>query len=820
MTNLTVPNQPPVELAQDFSALRGEALATLQHLAGDTWTDHNLHDPGITLLETLCYVLTDLGYRLDFPIEDLIARASDREPEPFPLPSAMLGCHPVTADDYRRLILDVPGVRNTLVTQSEPGLWRIQVIPDSQYDDQQRQTLAQSVRRQFMRQRNLGEDLQTLELAETYDVVVQMNIELSSQADPVEALARVFNGLADIVAPRVRFHSLKALELAGYHRDALHNGPWLNRGYLPDSELERPALVERIFVSDLINQTLTHKEVKELNELNIASTTTPSPDDFEGWVYSPITDRVPVLNIEGSLDFLTVSKEGTHINIPRDRLVERFQQLRFGQPDPGRDSQWHSSGRYRTPGEYLSLQQELPAIYGVGPLGLASGESAERISDVRQLQAFLLMFDQVLGNQFAQIEQLRILLGQPNGEWLDPISQLLEKMLNSANLNDAEQSLFWQSLNRIPHSHITQPVDTINPQSGRGAQLQELPDILGEHLNDYYSPALQALTEAPFSREQLKRLIRAGDHLLARSHEQLPDAAQLRYEEIFCHYSHGLLNHRHAMEGLSSDELTQRMALLKEAVDRAMFVREIMISGQRGQGSDYSDPRVWGSGNLAGLKQRIYRRLGLATLSSDVLSTSNTEGFHLVEDTLLRHGITDSDSDLKTNVVYLVVPDWPSRLADDEFRQLFRRTVEQEIPVHLKPEWLELDRRTMANFEKVYNAWRNALVNWPGDHSDKPQAEQDYRIARVVELSANLRTFLIAEGEVDISQWSLDPAAISSDDAVIGQWAIGHEAIDILNYNPDSSSDDGEISTATIGGDSNPMVIRIAPANDTDGCEH
>ena len=820
MTNLTVPNQPPVELAQDFYALREEALTTLQRLAGDTWTDHNLHDPGITLLETLCYVLTDLGYRLDFPIEDLIAKASDREPEAFPQPAAMLDCHPVTEDDYRRLILDVPGVRNALLAQREPGLWHIQVIPDSQLNDEQQRQLAQQVRTAFLAHRNLGEDLQQLELTETYDAVLKINIDLNSQADPVETLAQIYNGLANIIAPRVRFYALAELELAGHQRETLNTGPWLKRGYLPDSELERPALVERIFVSDLINQVLTHGGVNELNELKIASTSEPSEADFEDWVYSPITDMVPVLDIESTLNFLTVSKEGTPINIPRERLIERFLQLRFGQPDPGRDSSWHGPGRYRHPGNYLSLQQELPSIYGVGPQGLAPSESAERVSDVRQLQAFLLMFDQVLGNQFAQIEQVRLLLGQPGGEWLDPVSQLLEKMLNSANLSDAEQSLFWQSLDKIPHSHITQPVDTINPQTGRGHQLQELPDILGEHLDDYYSPPLQVLTEAPFSRTQLQRLSRAGDHLLARSHEQLPDAAQLRYEEIFCHYSHDLLNHRHAMAGLSADELTQRMALLKEVVDRALFVREIMISGQRGQGSDYSDPRVWGSGNLAGLKQRIYRRLGLSTLTSDVLSTSNTEGFHLVEDTLLRHGITDLDPELKSNVVYLIVPDWPSRLADDDFRQLFRRTVEQELPVHLKPQWLELDRKAMANFEKVYNAWRNALVNLPDDYSDKPQEEQDYRKARAVELSANLREFLIAEGLVDISQWSLDPAAINTGDAVIGQWAIGYEAIDILNYNPDSDSDDGKVSTATIGGGSNPMVIRIAPANDTNGRDH
>ena len=58
--------------ALDYRLLREEGLAHIQRLSGKVWTDHNLHDPGITTLEILCYALTDLAYRTAFDTKDLM----------------------------------------------------------------------------------------------------------------------------------------------------------------------------------------------------------------------------------------------------------------------------------------------------------------------------------------------------------------------------------------------------------------------------------------------------------------------------------------------------------------------------------------------------------------------------------------------------------------------------------------------------------------------------------------------------------------------------------------------------------------------------
>ena len=55
----------------DFDFLRKTGIDYIQALSSKLWTDYNSHDPGITILEILCYALTDLGQRINLPLEDL-----------------------------------------------------------------------------------------------------------------------------------------------------------------------------------------------------------------------------------------------------------------------------------------------------------------------------------------------------------------------------------------------------------------------------------------------------------------------------------------------------------------------------------------------------------------------------------------------------------------------------------------------------------------------------------------------------------------------------------------------------------------------------
>lgn len=108
--------------AQDFYRLRREGIGHIQDAGADLWTDYNTHDPGISILEALAYAITDLAYRTGFPIEDILASTGSAAVGADPYPDQtffsarrILTVNPTTAEDFRRLLIDVDEVRNAWV---------------------------------------------------------------------------------------------------------------------------------------------------------------------------------------------------------------------------------------------------------------------------------------------------------------------------------------------------------------------------------------------------------------------------------------------------------------------------------------------------------------------------------------------------------------------------------------------------------------------------------------------------------------------------------------------------------------------------------
>lgn len=111
----TISKSKQVDLSRDYQRLRELGLDHIEALSSKIWTDYNVHDPGITILELLCYAITDLGYRTSYKVEDLLADRSAPSPprdRQFYTAREILTCNPVTISDYRKLLIDVEGVKN------------------------------------------------------------------------------------------------------------------------------------------------------------------------------------------------------------------------------------------------------------------------------------------------------------------------------------------------------------------------------------------------------------------------------------------------------------------------------------------------------------------------------------------------------------------------------------------------------------------------------------------------------------------------------------------------------------------------------------
>ena len=111
---VTIPKSPNLQPVEDFYRLRREGIGFIEQMGSAKWTDYNLHDPGITMLEALCYALTDLGYRTGWHIRDLLTPetfGTDTH-QPFFTAREIMTVNPWTTDDFRRLLIDLNGVRN------------------------------------------------------------------------------------------------------------------------------------------------------------------------------------------------------------------------------------------------------------------------------------------------------------------------------------------------------------------------------------------------------------------------------------------------------------------------------------------------------------------------------------------------------------------------------------------------------------------------------------------------------------------------------------------------------------------------------------
>jgi hypothetical protein len=114
--SLTIQKHPKLNESTDYAILRQKGLQYIQELGSRLWTDYNIHDPGITLLELLCYAITDLGYRTSLDIKDLLALPVTETPDPnqqaFYTAREILTTSPWTTRDYRKLLIDIVGVKN------------------------------------------------------------------------------------------------------------------------------------------------------------------------------------------------------------------------------------------------------------------------------------------------------------------------------------------------------------------------------------------------------------------------------------------------------------------------------------------------------------------------------------------------------------------------------------------------------------------------------------------------------------------------------------------------------------------------------------
>jgi hypothetical protein len=121
---MTIQKNKALPSSQDYEFLRTEGLKHIESLSHDLWTDYNSHDPGITILEALCYAITELGYRSGFDMKDLLSDANHKifANQNFFTAKKILTNNPLTINDYRKLLIDLDGIHNAFLFADDKTL--------------------------------------------------------------------------------------------------------------------------------------------------------------------------------------------------------------------------------------------------------------------------------------------------------------------------------------------------------------------------------------------------------------------------------------------------------------------------------------------------------------------------------------------------------------------------------------------------------------------------------------------------------------------------------------------------------------------------
>ncbi len=434
---LSIPPDKPSNKGLDYAYLKDEGLTLVQQLAGEIWTDYNEHDPGVTTLEQLCYALTELSYRAELPIADLLTDQQSGRIDPHRqalfIPRRILPCNPLTANDYRKLIVDrVPQVANAWLKPHRPtappasvngpapptevnGLYDVALyVPgaDSWACDQQYQPakIRRRVRRIFSSRRNLCEDVHSIFILKPERTVVNASTTINDALAPEAILAGIFFRLGNFLAPELRRQSLKSLLEAGRATDEIFNGPLLHNGFIAEDQLQPKATA--INVQELIRVIARSPGVTGVSGLSVVvgrkGTTYSGASSIPvsaTKVLQLFTRRDPKLGgftirlirngsefrpdptaVQRELDKLWSGYRRTH------KLKPQYEEF-FSLPQ----GHWHDVK------QYYSIQNQYPNVYGINAFGLPDDASETRQAQARQLKGYLLVYDQLLADFFAQL---------------------------------------------------------------------------------------------------------------------------------------------------------------------------------------------------------------------------------------------------------------------------------------------------------------------------------------------------------------------------------------------------------------------------------
>ncbi len=680
LSQLTIPKQNQTKpLAIDRQRLYEMGLEHIQRLSSQIWTDYNVHDPGITTLELLCYALTDLGYRASFPIADLLASESgNREnmQRQFFTARQILPNRPLTLLDYRKLLIDLDSVQNAwlqpvnltyyadmlngqlfrnnphlpnIVDVNLAGLYGVKI----EYTDDinsvvDKQQIILAVKQKLQANRNLCEDFVQFTDVEVQQFQLCAELELAPNADVTQVNAEILSQVQEYLSPSVRFYSLSEMltrqksDGTPYRVDEIFDGPALEHGFIDDDQLEKADLRTEIRLSDIISIMMDITGIQAVRDIVINPQGLSSPLANK-WLIPVATGKQAKLDQEHSrLVFYkrnmpvvprAVVPQPPNINIVENTVNDLEIPL----------------GTYRELDSYYSYQNHFPAIYGLSEVGLSSAADDERQALAYQLKSYLLFFDQIMANYFAQLSQVKNLFSTDADLQATYFYQVVDSFTNYSQIyrshfavddfiqlslfvnklklhTDAVSQLLWNNISATVQRMIedyTEEVAQISPlKIALAAQLNQI------IRNPAIEPALRLISinlstetrkmldqNPPPDTALINRMLLQDAYPgeIAKWNQEEPSKFADRRNRFLDHLISRFAEKFHDFAYIMQSRFNSSPASVIQY--KCEFLQNYpVISSDRGLAYNYAltaDQDLWDSANISGLEKRLTKLLGI-----------------------------------------------------------------------------------------------------------------------------------------------------------------------------------------------------------------
>ncbi|NOY84872.1 MAG: hypothetical protein GXO96_08660 [Nitrospirae bacterium] len=547
--------------AYSAEGLKSEGLKVVQDLSGETWTDYNLHDPGVTILEQVCYALTDLIYRTDFDTADYLTDKSgkiDSEKQALFHAESIFPSQAITLEDYRKILFDaLPEIDYVWMRLLEnenaalSGDYRIYVKLNEKLEAKEskrvQREILKKVKNIYSANRNLCENLASVHIVRPKYYSLHGAIDLSSDRDFSVILAEIYFRCARRLSPNISFHDYEK-KLAEKSMEEVFEGPLTKHVYIEGEDLNQSR--DSITISEMIGVINNIEGVRFIESLWFEDEAGEKMDTI--WD-DPELLTVPCLHLPEERYELGIHllKNGRAYRVSLSAAHLEYER-RYAQLQNLRQNEQHFAGLiqrpqgvYRDFSEYHSIQNDFPVIYGINDFGVPKSEADSRKAQAKQLKAYLLFFEQPMANYLASVAQI--------------------PRLFSAD-ETLEQSYFSQVLNEDCVPNIT----GLYRDSG-----DDLEKSIAQTLSKY----------DPF----FNRRSRVLDYLLGLYGEKFKQHSLRQHN---CYYDE---------QGLELELIRNQLRLLQEIVE---------ISQRRAAAFNCQQPS-WNTNNTAGLKKKVSVLLGI-----------------------------------------------------------------------------------------------------------------------------------------------------------------------------------------------------------------